>query len=79
MLSRTDGPSAPSKLDRLEQTLRDNGQRLAAVEIGQGTIMRQLGSLVEADARLQVGLDRLGDEVERIKRRLDLNDSPAAE
>jgi len=57
----------------------EHGQRIAALEIAQGTILRHLGSLVEADARLQVGLDHLSDRVGRIERRLDLADPiPAA-
>ena len=60
----------------IKLALREVKERLTAVEHGQGTIMHQLGTLTETDARLYAGVDRLRDDVARIYRRLDIADEP---
>lgn len=62
--------------DRIENELRDIKGRLSAVESGLNGVRRDLVALAEADARLQVVIDRLGDRVDRIERRLELRESP---
>jgi hypothetical protein len=71
-LRRIDG-----KVDGLGQDLQELKARVSAVELGQAAIRRDLAQLVETDARLQIGLDRLHADVGRIRRRLDLHDEPA--
>lgn len=60
--------------DRIENELRDIKSRLTAVESGLNGVRRDLVALAEADARLQVVIDRLGDRVDRIERRLELRE-----
>ena len=72
-LRRIDG-----KVDGLGQDLQELKARVSAVELGQAAIRRDLAQLVETDARLQIGLDRLHADVGRIRRRLDLHDEPAS-
>lgn len=58
--------------DRIESELREIKARLANLEASQGSVIRLLGDLASADAAAQLGIDRLGERVERIERRLDL-------
>jgi predicted nuclease with TOPRIM domain len=58
--------------DRIENELRDLKGRVSAVETGLNGVRRDLVALAEASARLQVAMDRLGDRVDRIERRLEL-------
>lgn len=60
--------------DRMESELRDIKGRLSAVESGLNGVRRDLVALSEADARLQVAVDRMGERVDRIERRLELRD-----
>lgn len=60
--------------DRIENELRDIKGRVSAVETGLNGVRRDLVALAEADARLQVTIDRMGDRVDRIERRLDLRE-----
>lgn len=60
----------------IREDMRDMRLRLTSLEQGQATIIRQTGALIETDARLQVGLDRLADRVERIEHRLDIVEAP---
>ena len=46
--------------DRIENELRDMKSRLSAVEAGLNGVRRDLVALAEADARLQVTIDRPG-------------------
>lgn len=60
-------------------SIKDDGRevknRLATLEVGQGTILQHLGHLASSIAQQQISLDRVGDRVERIERRLDLADA----
>jgi hypothetical protein len=60
--------------DRIENELKDLKGRVNAVETGLNGVRRDLVALAEADARLQVAMDRLGDRVDRIERRLELRE-----
>jgi hypothetical protein len=53
----------------------DFAVRLSAVEVGLNGVRRDLVSLYEADARLQVSFDRQGARLDRIERRLNLNET----
>jgi len=61
--------------DRIENELRDIKGRVSAVESGLNGVRRDLVALAEADARLQVTVDRFGERVDRIERRLDLREN----
>lgn len=61
--------------DRIENELQDLKGRLSAVETGLNGVRRDLVALAEADARLQVTIDRLGNRADRIERRLELRES----
>jgi predicted nucleic acid-binding Zn-ribbon protein len=63
------------KVDRLGERMDDVTGRLTAVEVGLNAVRRDLVNLFEADARLQVSVDRQGARLERIEQRLDLRDS----
>jgi len=60
------------------QDVRDLKERVSAVEAGLNAVRRDLVTLAEADARLQVAIDRQGERPSRIERRLDLNEGPPA-
>ncbi len=62
--------------DRIESELRDLKERVSAVETGLNGVRRDLVALAEADARLQVSIDRLGDRADRIEKRLELRENP---
>lgn len=59
-------------LDALNSKVRDVELRLTGVEIAVGAMRRELGGLAEADAHIHARLDRLGERMDRIERRLDL-------
>jgi predicted nuclease with TOPRIM domain len=61
--------------DRIENELRDIKSRVSAVETGLNGVRRDLVALAEADARLQVTVDRMGDRVDRLERRLELREN----
>jgi hypothetical protein len=50
--------------DRIENELRDLKGRVSAVETGLNGVRRDLVALAEADARLQVTMDRLGERID---------------
>jgi hypothetical protein len=61
----------------MREDLRDVKLRLTAVEVGLDTVRRDLVSLYEGDARLQVSVERQGARLERIEQRLGLRDRSA--
>lgn len=61
-----------SEMSQLRDSVRRLEDRASAVEIGLAGVRRDLGSLAEADAHLQVSFDQMNRRVERIERRLDL-------
>ncbi len=65
------------KVDRLGERIDDLTVRVTAVEVGLNAVRRDLVSLYEGDARLQVSVERQGARLERIEQRLDLRDRSA--
>jgi len=61
-----------AKVDRIADDVRDLKARVSAVESGLNAVRRDLVVLAEADARLQVSVDRRGERMDRIERRLEL-------
>lgn len=61
--------------DRIENELQDIKGRLSAVETGLNGVRRDLVALAEADVRLQITVDRLGERSDRIERRLELRET----
>lgn len=66
------------KVDALSLDIRELKERMTAVEIGQAALRRDIAQLAETDARLQAGVDRLREDVGRIRRRLDIAETPTA-
>jgi predicted nucleic acid-binding Zn-ribbon protein len=64
-----------TKMDRLADDFREVRDRLTSVELGLAGVRRDIGGLAEADARMQVRIDRLDGRLERIEKRLDLIDA----
>lgn len=67
-----------AKVDALGVRMDDLTHRMSAVEIGLVSVRRDLSHLAEADARLQMSFDRMRQDMDRVQRRLDLIDEPAA-
>jgi hypothetical protein len=63
------------KVDLLGERMDDFAVRLSAVEVGLNGVRRDLVSLYEAGVRLQVSFDRQGARLDRIERRLNLNET----
>jgi uncharacterized coiled-coil protein SlyX len=61
--------------DRIERELKDVKSRLATLEVGQGSLLQHLGHLASSIAQQQVSMDRTGDRIERIEKRLELIDA----
>lgn len=61
-----------ASLDRLEHKVGELTGRVAAVESGLAMVMQHLAHLAAADAQQQVAIDRLGERLDRIERRLEL-------
>jgi len=59
-------------LSAVKDDVREMKNRLATLEIGQGTILQHMGHLASSIAQQQVSFDRFGDRVERIEKRLEL-------
>jgi len=60
-----------SDLTDVKEMLREHGLRLNRIETGVAGLRDQAGD-AEAIAQVQAQVDRLRDEIERIKRRLEL-------
>ncbi|MBI5162799.1 MAG: hypothetical protein HY985_02730 [Magnetospirillum sp.] len=65
------------RTDRIEQNQREHGERLTTIERMLAGLRREQALDAEAQAMLGARIDRLSDEVNRIKRRLDLTDDGA--
>lgn len=55
--------------------LSEHGERLNRIEVGVSRLRRDQAQDAETVAHMEVRLDRLRDDVERIKRRLDLREA----
>jgi uncharacterized coiled-coil protein SlyX len=65
-----------SRLDKIDQGVDDVKTRLATLEVGQAGILSFIAQHDSSIAQQQLGLDRLNVRVDRIERRLELNDAP---
>jgi septal ring factor EnvC (AmiA/AmiB activator) len=61
----------------IEETQTDHGERLTTIEWMLAGLRREQAVDAEARASLEGRIDRLTTEINRIKRRLDLDDAPA--
>jgi predicted nuclease with TOPRIM domain len=66
------------KLDALTIDVRELKDRVTSLELGQAALRRDIAQLAETDARLQAGMDRLREDVGRIRRRLDIVETPTS-
>lgn len=66
------------KVEAMGIELREVKDRLTAVEFTLVGIRREMANLADTDARLPAGMDRMRDDIGRIKNRLDLQDAPPA-
>jgi hypothetical protein len=57
-------------MGRTTADLADIKQRLIPLELGQSATLREMSRLAETDAHLSARIERLGDRLERIERRL---------
>jgi hypothetical protein len=64
-----------SKIDQVLQTQSEHDHRLARIELGLARSRGEQASDAEAVAILSTSIDRLREEVDPIKRRLDLSDA----
>lgn len=60
------------KMDSLIEAMTDLRGRVTALETGLNGVRRDLVALSEADARLQVAVDRQSSRLDRIERRLEI-------
>ena len=67
-----------AKVDAMAQDIRELKERVSSLEIAVASVRRDIAVLAETDARLQYAVDRLRDDVNRIQRRLELTEDPAA-
>ena len=61
---------------RIEETQIEHGERLTTIKRMLANLRREQALDAEARADLEMRIDRLAAEVNRIKRRLDLSDAP---
>lgn len=62
------------RVDQISEDMKDVKLRLSAVENGLSLVRREIVLGDETDYRQQVSIDRLVERVQRIERRLDLQD-----
>jgi hypothetical protein len=60
------------RLERIEQQNSDILARMTALDVGMAALRRDQGTDAETTARILVAMDRVRDDIGRIKRRLDL-------
>jgi hypothetical protein len=60
--------------DRIERKLDEHTQRLGRMEVGLARLSAALGGHDEASAEQSVRMDRLAERLDRIERRLQLNE-----
>lgn len=64
-----------SDIGAIRDILTEHGQRLTRIETGLASVRRETAGDAEDIAQLHARLDRMRDEIDRIKRRLDIADS----
>jgi uncharacterized coiled-coil protein SlyX len=63
-----------AKMDRVLEELQDLKHRVTALEIGQSRIRQDIAELQGLYAGSQLRMDRIDSRLERIERRLDLQE-----
>jgi chromosome segregation ATPase len=58
--------------DRIERKLEEHTQRLGRLEVGIAGLRRELASNEEAWAEQNLRIDRIGERIDRIERRLEI-------
>ncbi len=66
------------EIAEVRQDVRDVKERLTAMELSLVSLRREVVGIEEAVAHGNARFDRLANRLERIERRLDLNDAPAS-
>lgn len=61
-----------AELAVVKEDVREVKNRLANLELGQGTILQHMGHLASSQAQLQISFDKVDRRVERIETRLSL-------
>jgi septal ring factor EnvC (AmiA/AmiB activator) len=64
-----------ANVQELQRGQAEHGRRLNRIEAELGRLVRDRGDDIEARAELQAQVDRMREDIERIKRRLDLSDA----
>jgi hypothetical protein len=64
----------PGRVDQIADDRSDLRHRMTSLEGAMGLIEREIAFGDETDARHQVSLDKLAQQIERIERRLELQD-----
>ena len=62
------------RLERMETVLSEHGRRLTRIEEGIARVRRDQAGDAETVAHLQAQVDRMGEKLARIERRLDIAD-----
>jgi predicted nucleic acid-binding Zn-ribbon protein len=63
-----------AKVDRLAETMTEHGRRLARIEVEVARGRRDQAADAQVVVDIQVQVDRLREEIDRINRRLDIVD-----
>lgn len=64
-----------TRVDQIADDVTDLKLRMSGIENAMLLVKREVAHGDETDARQQITLDKLAARIERIERRLDLNDS----
>ena len=64
-----------ARVDQIADDVTDLKLRMSGIENAMLLVKREVAHGDETDARQQITLDKLAARIERIERRLDLNDS----
>jgi outer membrane murein-binding lipoprotein Lpp len=63
-----------SRVDQIADDMSDLKHRMSSLESAMVTVKHEVAHGDETDARQQVTLDKIIDRIQRIERRLELND-----
>jgi septal ring factor EnvC (AmiA/AmiB activator) len=62
-----------SRVDQIADNMSDLRQRMSSLETSMVLVKREVAASDETDIRLQVSLDKLGERIQRIEKRLELS------
>ncbi len=62
------------KVDKMGDDITDLKQRMTSLEVVMASVKYEVAHCAETDARQQLSLDRLSERIDRIERRLELNE-----